>query len=221
MPRGDTLREARSRPRATRVERHCHVGRDRCRDPTSRRRAPESTRCPRAPSLANSVGRWAIGILECGCHAAVPTSISRAGALETGVLLDGFLAGTGAEMKRDPAIDAYLATVSPRSRALLEGLRKTIRALVPAAEECISYRLPAFRLEGRIIGGFSATAKGCSYYPFSGTTLTTLAEDLEGYTRTRGALHFDAERPLPKALVRKLLSARMAEGRRGVERRTK
>jgi uncharacterized protein YdhG (YjbR/CyaY superfamily) len=61
-------------------------------------------------------------------------------------------------MRRDPAVDEYLAVVAPRSRALLERLRKTIHSLVPEAEECISYRLPAFRYRGGVIAGFSATA---------------------------------------------------------------
>jgi uncharacterized protein YdhG (YjbR/CyaY superfamily) len=87
----------------------------------------------------------------------------------------------GGRMKHDPAIDEYLAGVSPKSRALLQMLRKTIHALVPDVEECLSYRLPAFRFEGKLIAGFSATSKGCSYYPFSGTTLKTLASDIEGY----------------------------------------
>jgi uncharacterized protein YdhG (YjbR/CyaY superfamily) len=115
--------------------------------------------------------------------------------------------------KQDPAIDEYLAQASPRNRAWLEELRKTIRALVPEVEECISYRIPAFRLGGRIIAGFSATSKGCSYYPFSGTTLETLASDIEGYSQTKSALHFGPDRPLPTSLVRKLLEARIAEGR--------
>ncbi len=117
-------------------------------------------------------------------------------------------------MKRDPGIDAYLAGVPPKSRALLEELRKTIRALVPDAEECISYRLPAFRHEGKVIAGFSATSRGCSYYPFSGTTLRTLAADLAVYDKTKSALHFGPDRPLPTSLVKKLLRARMAEGAR-------
>jgi uncharacterized protein YdhG (YjbR/CyaY superfamily)/TfoX/Sxy family transcriptional regulator of competence genes len=112
---------------------------------------------------------------------------------------------------REPAIDAYLVRLNPTNRALLEELRTTIRAAVPQAEECISYRLPAFRLEGRIIAGFSATSKGCSYYPFSGTTLKTLAEVVEGYDQTKGALHFGPDNPLPKSLVRQLLRARIAE----------
>src|SRR5271165_2334745 len=84
------------------------------------------------------------------------------------------------QMRRDPAIDEYLAAVGPSSRALLRKLRQTIHALVPEVEECISYRMPAFRYRGKIIAGFQATSKGCSYYPFSGTTLRTLAPDLEG-----------------------------------------
>ena len=111
--------------------------------------------------------------------------------------------------KRDPAIDAYLAGVDAKSRRLLASLRKTIHALVPGVEECISYRLPAFRFGGRVVAGFAARATGGSYYPFSGTTLGALAEDLEGYSQTKSALHFDA--PLPTDLVRKLLEARLAE----------
>ena len=115
-------------------------------------------------------------------------------------------------MPRKPTtIDAYLATVKGEKRLALEKLRKTIRAIVPQAEECISYRIPAFRLGGRIVAGFLATAKGCSYFPFSGTTLTTLAEELAGYDLTKGSLHFDPGKPLPAALVRKLIKARMAE----------
>jgi uncharacterized protein YdhG (YjbR/CyaY superfamily) len=113
--------------------------------------------------------------------------------------------------KREPAIDAYLATVNVTNRALLRGLRKEIHVLVPEAEECISYRLPAFRLRGRIVAGFSATSQGCSYYPFSGTTLKALAADIEGYSHTKSALHFGPDRPLPASLVRKLLKARITE----------
>ncbi len=115
-------------------------------------------------------------------------------------------------MNRDPAIDAYIEGAAPSSRALLQKLRKTIRSIVPEVEECISYRLPAFRYRGSIIAGFSATSTGCSYYPFSGTTLKTLAGDIEGYSKTKSALHFGPKRPLPVALVRKLLKARIAEG---------
>jgi uncharacterized protein YdhG (YjbR/CyaY superfamily) len=110
-------------------------------------------------------------------------------------------------------IDDYLATIRGDRRAALAALRKTIRAIVPEAEECISYKIPAFRLDGRIVAGFCATSKGCSYFPFSGTTLRTLAADLEGYDKTKGSLHFPPDEPLPAALVRKLIKARIAETR--------
>jgi uncharacterized protein YdhG (YjbR/CyaY superfamily) len=115
-------------------------------------------------------------------------------------------------MARKPTtIDEYLATVRGEKRAALDKLRKTIRTIVPKAEECISYAIPAFRLDGRIVAGFAATAKGCSYFPFSGSTLRTLADELEDYDMTKSALHFDPASPLPATLVRKLIKARTAE----------
>jgi uncharacterized protein YdhG (YjbR/CyaY superfamily) len=110
-------------------------------------------------------------------------------------------------------IDDYLATVTGDRRTALVRLRKTIRTIVPRAEECISYGMPAFRLDGKIVAGFQATAKGCSYYPFSGTTLQTLAGDLQRFSKTKSALHFSPDEPLPAALVRKLIKARIDESR--------
>ena len=113
--------------------------------------------------------------------------------------------------KKPETIDAYLATIPKDRRVALEKLRQTIRAVLPDAEECISYSMPAFRHERRVVAGFLATAKGCSYYPFSGTTLTTLSAEVARYGHTKSALHFDPARPLTTALVRKLLKARIAE----------
>ena len=113
--------------------------------------------------------------------------------------------------RKPTTIDAYLGTVKGEKRAALEALRKTIRAVVPDAEECISYAIPAFRLRGKVVAGFAATARGCSYFPFSGSILTTLADALAGYERTKSSLHFDPAKGLPPALVRKLLKARIAE----------
>ena len=109
------------------------------------------------------------------------------------------------------SIDEYLATVTGTKRAALQKLRRTIRAIVPEAEECISYRIPAFRLGGKVVAGFCVRTSGCSYFPFSGRTLQTLANDLAGYTRTKSALHFDPKVGLPTPLVRELLDARIAE----------
>ena len=108
-------------------------------------------------------------------------------------------------------IDEYLARVPAERRHALASLRATIHASLPGLEECISYSMPAFRHEGHVVAGFLATSKGCSYFPFSGTTLATLADELRTYEQTKSALHFAPERPLPKALVKKLLKARVAE----------
>src|SRR5437899_9519063 len=115
-------------------------------------------------------------------------------------------------MARKPTtIDEYLAAVKGKKRAALDKLRKTIRTIVPKAEECISYGIPAFRLDGTIVAGFAATKKGCSYFPFSGATLGTLADELEDYEQTKSSLHFDPVAPLQATLVRKLIKARIAE----------
>lgn len=108
-------------------------------------------------------------------------------------------------------IEEYLASVRPEQRQLLEQLRQSILSVVPEAEECISYSMPAFRVNGHVVAGFLARQKGCSYYPFSGATLATLRNDLSGHDHTKSAVHFDADRPLKKVLVRKLLKARIAE----------
>ena len=111
------------------------------------------------------------------------------------------------------AIDEYLRSVPESRRKALEDLRAKIRSIVPGAEECISYRIPAFRLNGVVVAGFCATSKGCSYFPFSGSTLETLASDLTRHEHTKGSLHFSPGDPLPTALVRKLIEARIAETR--------
>lgn len=109
------------------------------------------------------------------------------------------------------SIDAYLKTTLPDRRAALERVRRSIHRLVPGVEECISYSMPAFRKDGSVIAGFIATKAGCSYLPFSGTTLATLAADLTGYSQTKSSLHFDPAKGIPDSLLRKLLRIRRAE----------
>jgi uncharacterized protein YdhG (YjbR/CyaY superfamily) len=118
--------------------------------------------------------------------------------------------------EKPTTIDEYLAGVSTDQRAALEELRKTIRAAAPAAEECISYQLPAFRLNGALVG-FGATANHCAFYLMSGSTVEAHQEELRGYDTSKGTIRFQPEQPLPAALVTKLVEARIAEngGRRG------
>jgi uncharacterized protein YdhG (YjbR/CyaY superfamily) len=113
-------------------------------------------------------------------------------------------------------IDEYLAAVSEDKRAALEALRKTIRAAAPRAEECISYGLAAFRLDGRPLVAFGATANHCAFYLMSSSTLEAYEDELKGCDTSKGTIRFQADKPLPVALVRKLVKARIAEnaGRR-------
>ena len=105
-------------------------------------------------------------------------------------------------------VDEYLAALDEPKRTTLERLRSTILGIVPEAEQCISYGMPAFRLDGKVVAGFAAFKNHLSYLPHSGSVLPELADDLVGYTRTKGALHFAVDKPLPKALVQKLIAVR-------------
>ena len=109
-------------------------------------------------------------------------------------------------------IDEYLAGLSPEDRAALQKVRRAVHAAAPGAEECISYGMPAFRLNGKLIAGFRAAAKHCSFHPMSGDTVTALKADLAGYDTSRGTIRFSARAGLPTALVGKLVKARISEG---------
>ncbi len=108
-------------------------------------------------------------------------------------------------------IDQYLAALEEPTRSTLAQLRETIRSIVPDTEECISYGMPAFKLHGATIAGFAAFTNHLSYLPHSGSVIPALGSDAEGFTGTKGSLHFSVDRPLPKTLVKKLLAARIAE----------
>lgn len=109
------------------------------------------------------------------------------------------------------AIDDYLAALPADKRAALQKIQEAIRAAAPEAQECISYRLPAFRLEGRVLVAFGATTKHCAFYPMSSTTVAAHEEDLTGYSTSKGTIRFQADAPLPGELVRKIVKARIAE----------
>ena len=112
---------------------------------------------------------------------------------------------------RARTIDEYLAGLDADSRAALEKVRRAIRAAAPGAEECISYGMPAFRINGKLIAGFRAAAHHCSFHPMSGATVKSLGADLAGYDTSPGTIRFSALDALPAALVRKLVRARIGE----------
>jgi len=113
-------------------------------------------------------------------------------------------------------VDAYLAGVDEPARATLERLRKDILSVVPDAEQGISYRVPAFRMKGKVVAGFAVFKTHLSYLPFSGSTIPALAKETAAYGGTKSALHFPHDEPLPASLVRRLVETRLGEiGRRG------
>ena len=107
-------------------------------------------------------------------------------------------------------IDEYLAPLSDDKRSALEKLRKDIRAVVPTAEECISYGIPAFRLDGRVLVFFGAATRHCSFYP-GAAPIEVCKDALVHYDTSKGTIRFAPGKPLPATLVRKLVKVRVAE----------
>jgi uncharacterized protein YdhG (YjbR/CyaY superfamily) len=113
-------------------------------------------------------------------------------------------------MARKPrSIDEYLAASSDDKRAALAKLRRAIKAAAPRAEECISYQVPAFRLDGRFLVAFGAAAHHCAFYPGS-SAIAAHRRELEAYETSKGTIRFQPHKPLPATLVRKLVRTRIA-----------
>jgi len=113
--------------------------------------------------------------------------------------------GTGA---KPTTIDQYLAGVSDDKRAALQRLRETILGVIPTAEECISYGMPAFRYEGKVVVFLGAAANHCAFYP--GGMVNEFADELEAFETSKGTIRFQPDHPLPAALVRKIVKAAVA-----------
>ena len=106
-------------------------------------------------------------------------------------------------------IDEYLARLSDEKRAPLEKLRRAIKSAALKAEECISYGIPAFRVGGRMLVAFGAAKNHCAFYPGS-SPVEAHKDQLEAYDTSKGTIRFQAAKPLPVALVRKLVKTRIA-----------
>jgi uncharacterized protein YdhG (YjbR/CyaY superfamily) len=113
--------------------------------------------------------------------------------------------------RKPQTIDQYLACVNADHRDALQELRQTIQAVAPNAEECISYAISAVRLNGRLLVGFAAWSNHCSFYPMSSKTLKKFRNELRNFQTSKGTLRFSPDKPMPVALVKKLLKARIAE----------
>jgi len=105
------------------------------------------------------------------------------------------------------SIDEYLASVPQPHRGMLEGLRRIIKEVVPEAEETISYQMPTFKLNGRMLVSFAAFKDHCSLFP--ATDIRAVAPDeMKGFKGGKGTLQFTADNPIPDALLEKIVGLR-------------
>ena len=108
-------------------------------------------------------------------------------------------------------IDQHLKKFTGDQLETLQHLRKTILSIVPHATETMSYGMPAFKVDGKVIAGFEGFKKHCSYFPHSGSVL----EEIDGFPVwcevSKGTLKFPIGKKLPKTLVRKLISVRRGQ----------
>jgi uncharacterized protein YdhG (YjbR/CyaY superfamily) len=107
--------------------------------------------------------------------------------------------------------DRYLNALDEPRRSTLEQLRRDILEILPEAEECFAYGMPAFKVNGKTVAGFAAFKNHVSYLPHSGSVLDALEPDLTGYERTKASLHIPIDQPLPRGLVAKLVTTRLAQ----------
>jgi uncharacterized protein YdhG (YjbR/CyaY superfamily) len=122
-------------------------------------------------------------------------------------------------MEKTSSVEEYLATLPADKRATLEKLRKTIKAAAPEAIETISYQMPAFKDRDRILVYYAAFKDHYSLFPASEAVMEALREELEPYFAGKGTIRFPADEPLPSALVRKVVKARIEENAAARRRR--
>jgi uncharacterized protein YdhG (YjbR/CyaY superfamily) len=114
-------------------------------------------------------------------------------------------------MARPNSVDEYLAALPADQRAALDKLRKTIKAAVPGGTETIAYQMPAIRFDGLLVVSYAAFKDHCSLFPMSYRAFQENAEAIKPYLAEKSTLHFTPDKPIPAALVRKIVKTRLEE----------
>jgi uncharacterized protein YdhG (YjbR/CyaY superfamily) len=110
-------------------------------------------------------------------------------------------------------VDEYLSGLPEPARSTLTHIRAVIRSVVPKdTTEVISYRIPMFKYKGMLVG-YAAFAKHCSLFPTGSGVIQRFEKELKGYRVSKGTIQFPSDKPLPDALLKKIVKARVAENK--------
>ena len=108
-------------------------------------------------------------------------------------------------------VDEYLASLDEEKRGALEALRETVKGAAPKAVEGFAYGVPGFKYKGKVLVTFAAFKGHCGFYPMSPDVIEAFSDELKGYSTAEGTIRFQPAAPLPAALVRKIVKARITE----------